>query len=74
VHMQFQVYTLHTKGFEFNDADRLAGIFNYRFNLNVTVQNHKNRPVIYIRSNSIPHFKSLVIPYMHSSMLYKFGL
>ena len=65
---------LHTKGFEFKDVYRLAGVLNYKFNLDVTVQNHKNRPVIYIKSKSIPLFKSLIIPYMHTSMLYKFGL
>jgi hypothetical protein len=64
---------LHTKGFTFEDVYKLAGMLHYSFGLIVTVQRHENRPVIYIRAKSLPLFKSLVIPYMHHSMMYKFG-
>jgi len=43
---------LHTEGFEYKDVYKLAGILNYNFNLNVTVQNHSNKPMIYIKSKS----------------------
>jgi hypothetical protein len=65
---------LHTEGFEYKYVYKLAGILNYKFNLDVTIQNHSNGPMIYIRAKSMPHFRSLVLPYMHSSMLYKLGL
>lgn len=61
---------LHTKGFTFGDVYKLAGMLHYNFKLNVTVQRHENRPVIYIRANSVALFKTLVNPYMHPSMTY----
>lgn len=33
---------LHTKGFNFNDVYKLAGILHYNFDLNVTVLSHEN--------------------------------
>jgi hypothetical protein len=49
-------------------------MLHYCFNLNVTVQNHENRPVIYIRAKDMLKFKSLIIPYIHPTMLYKLGI
>ena len=44
-------YYLHTKNiFIFEDIYKLTGMLHYSFDLNVTVQNHANRPVIYIRA------------------------
>lgn len=62
---------LHTKGFSFNNVYKLAGVLNYNFKLNVTVQSHENKPVIYIKANSMKNFRNLVIPYLDSSMFYK---
>ena len=65
---------LHTKGFTFADIYKLAGMLHYKFGLNVTVQNHENMPVIYIKSQYFNKFKFLVLLHMHSSMYYKLGL
>lgn len=48
-------------------------MLHYKYGLNLTVQSHENRPVIYIKSNSVANFKHLVKDHMHPSMLYKFG-
>ena len=62
---------IHTNGFTFNDAYILAGILHYQFNLYVTVQNHANRPVIYVNAKSIALLRTIVTPYIHSSIIYK---
>jgi hypothetical protein len=64
---------LHTKGFTFKDVYKLAAILNYKFKLDITVQSHEKIPVIYIKASSVKNLKDLVKPYMHTSMLYKFG-
>jgi hypothetical protein len=65
---------LHTKNFTFEDVYKLAGMLHYCFKLKVTVQIHENRPVIYIRARYMLNFKSLIIPYIHPTMLYKLGI
>ncbi len=67
-------FYLHTEGFEYKDVYKLAGILHYKYGLEVTVQNHYNKPLIYIKSRSMPLFRSLVMPHMHPSMYYKLGL
>lgn len=64
-------FNLHTKGFTFEEAYILAGMLHYQFGLVVTVQNHTNRPVIYITRKSTKKFINLVKPYFHTSMMYK---
>jgi len=64
-------FYLHTKGFTFKEAYLLAGIMHYKFGLFCTVQNHDNRPVIYIRSKSKSQFITIVYPYFHHTLLYK---
>jgi len=41
---------LHTKGFTFADVYKLAGMLHYVFGLIITVKNHENRPIIYVKS------------------------
>jgi LAGLIDADG DNA endonuclease family len=65
-------YYLHTKGFSFKDVYFLAGILHYKFDIYTTVQNHENRPVIYIKARSKCKFFNIIKPYFHVSMLYKF--
>jgi len=69
---------LQTKGFTFADVYKLAvrstALLHYKLGLYVTVQNHENMPVIYIKTKSFQKFKSLVLPQMHSSMYYKLGI
>lgn len=65
-------FYLHTKSFTFLEVYKLAGLLHYHFNLTCTVQNHENRPVIYFNAKITKNFKSIVLPYFHKSMLYKF--
>lgn len=64
-------FYLHTSGFTFNDVYLLAGMLHYQFGLICTVQNKQGKPVLYITNKSISLFRSLVMPHMHYSMLYK---
>ena len=50
-------------------------MLHYNFNLIVKVRrsHHENRPVIYIIAKSVDRFKTIIIPYLHPSMYYKFG-
>lgn len=64
-------FYLHTKGFTFVDVYKLVAILHYNFGLVCTVQNHKGCPVIYITSQSINAFRTLVTPYFVPCMIYK---
>jgi hypothetical protein len=64
-------FYLHTKAYTFKEVYLLVGILHYNFNLNCTVQTHKNTPVINIKAESMPLFRALVLPYFHPSMTYK---
>ena len=64
-------FYFHTKAYTFSEAYLLAGILHYKFNLICSVQNHKNTPVINIRAESMPLFRSIVFPHFHPSMSYK---
>jgi LAGLIDADG DNA endonuclease family len=64
-------FYLHTKGFSFKEVYFLVGIIHYKFDVYSTVQNHENRPVIYIKANSKNKFINIIEPYFHNSMLYK---
>lgn len=64
-------FYLHTKGFDFYSVYFLVGIIHYKFDNFCTVQNHKNRPVIYIKSKSQNKFIEIVQPFFHESLLYK---
>ena len=47
-------------------------MLHYTFGLKCSIHYKKNnKGVIYIKAKSMPLFKSLVIPFMHPSMLYK---
>jgi len=64
-------FYLHTKGFNFMDVYFLAGVMHYKFNIICTVQNHENRPMLYITSKSKNKYVEIVYPYFHESLLYK---
>jgi len=70
---------LCTDSFSIQDVVRLISILRIRYDLDCTLQmcnrgNNKNYPRIYIKAESIPLLRTLVIPYIHSSMFYKLGL
>jgi LAGLIDADG DNA endonuclease family len=64
-------FYLHTKGFDFESVYYLVGIIHYKFNIICTVQNHENRPVVYITSKSKKRYINMIEPYFHESLLYK---
>lgn len=57
-------------------------MFETKFGLNCTVQllskkggnTPKDKYSIYVKVSSMPKLRELVLPYMHSKMLYKLGL
>ena len=66
---------LATNSFTFEDTTRLAHILFVLYGIKATVQKTGviNQYHIYIWSGSMPLLRSIVRPYMVSSMLYKLG-
>lgn len=64
-------FHLNTYNYTLEEVQLLSKVLLTKFNLNNSIHSHKNGHRIYIKSNSMNTFKSLVFPYFHSSMLYK---
>jgi NADH-ubiquinone oxidoreductase chain 4 len=63
---------LCTDSFSFQDTVRLMNVLIIKFNLDCTIIiRDKKYPRIYIKKQSMPHLRQLVLPYMHPSFLYK---
>ena len=69
--------TLCTNNYSAQDTVRLMNVLIIRYRLKCTVH-LKRRPnknsveyMIYISKHSMPLLRSIIIPYMHSSMMYK---
>jgi hypothetical protein len=69
---------LCTDSFTVQDTVKLMNILNVRYGLESTLFFHDARqnkyPRIYIKAKSMPILRSLVLPYLPSSMHYKLGL
>ena len=63
-----------TDSFTFEDVKRLADFLRMKYKLSCSIHKVNGRFRIYILVKSIPVIKELIIPYMHSSMLYKLGI
>lgn len=71
-----------TNCFTKEEVELLISMLDTKFGLNCTIQllskkggnSPKDKYSIYIRASSFPKLKELVLPYMHSSMLYKLGI
>jgi LAGLIDADG DNA endonuclease family len=71
-----------TNKFSLQEVELLRDIFKAKFNLDCTIQllskkegnTPKDKYAIYIKVSSLPRLRELVLPYMHSSLLYKLGL
>jgi len=63
---------LCTDSFSIEDNVKLINILKDRYQLDCTLRSSSNR--IYIRAASMPRLRSIVLPYMDYSMLYKIGL
>ena len=67
---------LCTNSFYFKDVVRLMNVLMIRYRLECTIhlkrgQSQKVEYLIYIREGSMALLRSIVIPYLHSSMYYK---
>lgn len=62
---------LCTDSYTLSDIIRLMNVLIIRYRLECTLRAHGSYYRIYIRSRSIPLLRSIVTPYIHSSMLYK---
>jgi len=62
--------------FTYAELERLILILKSKFDLDCTIQKIqiKGKYSIYIKKNSIPNLRALVLPHVHNSMLYKLGL
>ena len=77
---------ISTNNFTLQEVELLRDTFKVKFNLDLdnTIQLltkkgfvldlPKDKYSLYIKVSSLPRLRELVLPYMHSSMLYKLGL
>jgi len=63
---------LCTDSYSVEDVVRLINVLIIRYRLDCTLRFHTiDHPRIYIRAKSMPLLRSIVLLFMHSSMLYK---
>jgi hypothetical protein len=75
---------ISTNKFTLQEVELLRDTFKAKFNLDCTIQllttkgagkaTPKDKYSLYIKLSSLPRLRELVLPYMHSSMLYKLGI
>jgi heme/copper-type cytochrome/quinol oxidase subunit 2 len=63
-----------TNCFKLDEVKLLANMLVKLYGLNYTIQNIEGHYSIYIKKDSIPKLKGLVLPYIIPSMLYKLGI
>jgi hypothetical protein len=63
--------TISTESFSINDTIRLLNVLMVKYSLDCSIRKHSTGYNIYIKEKSMPLLRTLVQPYMHSSMLYK---
>ena len=66
--------TLCTHNYSIQDVVRLMSVLMIKYRLICTLRMNKGKPTIYISSKSKYLLRTIVVPYMESSMLYKIGL
>ena len=61
-----------TDSYTVQDVVRLINVLMIKYRLDCWLRNHTpTQPRIYISQSSMPLLRTIVFPYMHSSMLYK---
>jgi hypothetical protein len=65
---------LNSCAFSPKEIDLLLNTLNIKFLLNYSIHKKQNMFRIYINDDSIESWKSLVISYIHKSMLYKINI
>ena len=63
-----------TNSFTKEEVELLKLALETKFNIKSTLHKNNERYILYIKQESIPLLKNLVLPYMVPSMLYKLGL
>lgn len=63
-----------TDSYTIQDVVSLINVFIIKYRLDCTIWIIKNKYRIYIKQNSMPLLRTTVLPYLHSSMLYKLKL
>jgi len=69
-------FYLNTDSFSLDDTLLLIKVLKENFDLNCTSQKvtGKDQYRIYIKSDSMNKFRSLITPYFHESMMYKLAV
>jgi len=65
---------LCTDSFTVPEVVHLMNVLRLRYSLECTLRKHQGNSRIYIRACSIPRLRSIVLPYVCPSMLYRLGL
>ena len=63
-----------TNSFTKQEVDVVVLAWGTKFNLNCTLHKNNNKHQLYIKQESLPLLRKLVLPYIVPSMLYKLGL
>lgn len=63
-----------TDSFAMEDVVLLFNVLTIKYGLDCTIRKLDSAPRIYIKVNSMDKIREIVLPYMHSSMLYKIGI
>ena len=65
-----------TNSFKLKEVELLKNVLKSKYNLETTIQKIwiKDQYSIYIKKQSVPNLRNIVVPFIHSSMPYKLGL
>jgi len=66
---------LCTDSYLIKEVVLLINVLVIKYNIHCTIRYYNNKyPRIYVLKKSLPNVYNIVLPYMHSSMLYKLGI
>ena len=72
---KINIIRIYTNSFTENDVKLLSNIIIDNLSINnKVVFDRKNQYIIVIKKDNINHTRVILLPYMHSSMLYKLGI
>ena len=65
-----------SNAFTLKEVELLVNMLKINFNINCSIQeiHTKNKYSIYIKKEFISKLRSIILPHLHNSMLYKVGL
>ena len=66
---------IYTNGFKESDVELLASAMSHKFGISVTKRHdRKQQYILAIGAKDIDKLRSIVLPFMEQSMLYRIGL